>query len=380
MPREEPNLADVDVVSSVAGIPADEWAALEGDACPLWARSVFELIEHHDIGVDGFSYVVVRRLGRIVAVLPVFWFLGFPLDEALGEMWRRPAQRLRRRVPRFGRISMLVCGHPLAEGRMLGGALESAETERVMEALGELAAARNLTWTVFKDFSSASLLKRLPQTCRRPFFPAPALPDAMLDLPEDLDAHIATLRPKARRNARSKLRRFARAPELKLEVMTEWSAHVPKAVALYEQVFARADARFERLSPAFFTALCESELDSPLIACWDGDRMVGCLVCLISGVHCVSFRIGLDYEVARRHDLWFILQYEAIRLATSRGCQDLNLMQSTYPAKRELGSRLNAPAHHLSHRSAALSALMGGGLARMLAASVEASLQEGPSG
>jgi hypothetical protein len=58
------------------------------------------------------------------------------------------------------------------------------------------------------------------------------------------------------------------------------------------------------------------------------------------------FRIGLDYELVRAHNVWFVLHYEAVRLAIDRGCRQLNLLQSTYPAKLELGAHLDSPVHH----------------------------------
>ena len=76
--------------------------------------------------------------------------------------------------------------------------------------------------------------------------------------------------------------------------------------------------------------------------------MIGGLVCVSSAERCVSFRIGLDYEVVRAHNVWFVLQYEAVRLAIERGCRRLNLLQSTYPAKLELGAHLDAPVHHVA--------------------------------
>ncbi|MGZ6569395.1 MAG: hypothetical protein ACXVE9_18630, partial [Solirubrobacteraceae bacterium] len=60
--------------------------------------------------------------------------------------------------------------------------------------------------------------------------------------------------------------------------------------------------------------------------------------------------------------------------AIERGCRQLNLLQSTYPAKLELGAHLDAPVHHLAHRSAPVSGALGPLLARILRSGVAAAL------
>jgi hypothetical protein len=119
----------------------------------------------------------------------------------------------------------------------------------------------------FNRFDSSSLVECMPQVGRRPFFCAPAQPDAIIDIPSDTGAYLACRKRKARRNLRNKLRKFTREPTLRIE----------------------------------------------LIACYDGARLIGYLVCVLSANRCVSFRIGLDYDVAGRHSPSLILSAAATR-------------------------------------------------------------------
>ncbi|MGO9973316.1 MAG: GNAT family N-acetyltransferase [Solirubrobacteraceae bacterium] len=368
--------ADIRLHDCIAALPAADWAALEGGRSPLWSHGAFALMERTPIGVDGFAYVAVRRGGRIVAVLPVFWLCGFALDDVVGSGAQRLAGRVRRAWPRFARISVLVCGHPLAEGRLLGDRLFAEESAAMLAQLRSLADRRRLPWMLFKDFDGAGLVERLPAVGRRPFFAVSALPDAIVDLPGDFESYLAQLRPKARRNARSKLRRAAANRELTVEVIDDWRPLIAEFLALYEAVVERAEVRLTSLSPAFFAGLCDASVPTALIACRQRGRMIGGLVCVSSAERCVSFRIGLDYEVVRAHNVWFVLQYEAVRLAIERGCRQLNLLQSTYPAKLELGAHLDAPVHHVAHRSAPISAALGPLLARTLSSGVDTALRD----
>lgn len=99
-------------------------------------------------------------------------------------------------------------------------------------------------------------------------------------------------------------------------------------------------------------------------------------MCLSLSERCVSFRIGLDYELLRAHNVWFVLQYRVVRLAIDRGCRQLNLPQTTYPAKLELGAHLDSLVHHLAHRNAPLSAALGPLLARILRSGIAAALPD----
>ena len=114
----------------IAELSAQEWAALEGGRSPLWSHEAFALMERTPIGVDDFAYVAVRRGGRLAAVLPAFWLCGFALDDVVGSGAQRLARRVRRAWPGFARVSVLVCRHPLAEGRLLGDRLSADEAGR----------------------------------------------------------------------------------------------------------------------------------------------------------------------------------------------------------------------------------------------------------
>jgi Acetyltransferase (GNAT) domain len=320
---------------------------------------VFVLMESAPIGIDGFAYIAVRRGGRLAAVLPVFWLCGFPLDDVAGSGAQRLARRVRRAWPGFARVSVLVCGHPLAEGRLLGDRLSVDASVGVLAELRALADRRRLPWMLFKDVDGPSLVERLPAVGQPPFFSVAALPDAIVDLPRDFESYLAQLKPQARRNARSKLRRAAADPDLRVEVIGDWRPLIAEFLPLYEAVVEHAEVRLTSLSPAFFEGLWHAPVQAALITCRQRDRMIVGLVCVSSSERCVSFRIGLDYEVVRAHNVWFVLQYEAVRLAIKRGCRQLTLLQSTYPAKLELGAHLDAPVHHLAHGSAPISAALG---------------------
>jgi len=199
--------ADVQLHGGITELPAQEWAALEGGRSPLWSHGAFALMESAPIGADGFAYVAIRRGAQIAAVLPAFWLCGFALDDVVGSGLQPLARRVRRAWPGFARVSVLVCGHPLAEGRLLGDQLSGDESAGVLAELRSLADRLRLPWTLFKDFDRAPLVERLPAVGRRPFFAtvwtslatSSLSPSAQAESPSQRSQQAAARRGRSRR-------------------------------------------------------------------------------------------------------------------------------------------------------------------------------------
>jgi hypothetical protein len=333
---------EVELVGTAADVTAAEWAALAREEEPIWSQAFFAAMEADGLGFDGLAYLLFKHEGRVAAILPVFWNRGFSMPPPDG------AGVLRRHLPAIG---MLFCGHPLAAGRVLGQPKE-LDRDILLGAVRHLARHLRLGWYVLKDFGA------LPHgigTAQR-LATAAALPDAVIDLPSTFDEYLRGLKPKARRNARRKLRDLA-AADVTFEVVDDFAALVPAMVNLYEQVLARAAVRLDVLGPAFFEAVAAADLDRRVVVCWRDGRMIGFVLCLLSENVCVALRSGLDYGEARRFGVWFGLHYRVIELGCAHGCRRLNLLQSTYRAKKEIGARFEPLSVHVGHTNPTLRAL-----------------------
>lgn len=226
----------------------------------------------------------------------------------------------------------------------------------------DFARGHRLGTVVFKDFAPDDLDALRPGLDREGFFTVASLPDTQLLLEQpDFESYLASLPAKPRRNARNKIRKFRRQDDLRLEVLDGFGHLVPEMMGLYRQVMDRADQTLDVLDEEFVQALSAGEgageggegegagTEQRLVACFQGDRLVGYLHCLFRGRGAVGARIGMDYGLAQRARLYHNLHYAAIELAITRGCRHIRFAQTAYEPKREFGCELVEQTYALNH-------------------------------
>ncbi|MFF2821237.1 GNAT family N-acetyltransferase [Kitasatospora cineracea] len=400
-----------EVLRSIDQLPPGSWERLAPAGDPMWSRGVFRALERSRVGPSGYAYLTVRRGAETVAVLPLCLFRDLRLDRIVGPRERRLLAPLRRHAPRLLRVPMLFCGHLLGQGHVLAAEpLDGPAGELLVSAVLDFARRERLGTVVLKDFAGPDLAPlRAPLTAAG-FFLVPSLPDTELALPADsFEQYLAALPAKPRRNARAKIRRFAARPGLRIEVLADFAHLLPAVLALYGQVMDRADQTLDVLDHAFLAAVAEDPL-SRLVACFEGERLVGFLLCLFTpgagtgsgsgsgsedgtgaghgsgagygdgdgfgpgtgigfgeaagagagdgdgagvvaaaAAGATGARIGLDYRLAHDAALYHNLHYAAVRLAMAEGCRHIRFAQTAYLPKVELGCALVEQWHAMTH-------------------------------
>ncbi len=345
---------DIEVLPSVTDIPKEEWDALAPPDDPLWRWSYFRVMESSGIGPDGFEYIVFRRDRRIAAILPAFWFNAYPLSLGLGGKIDKAVAVLRRLVPTFLRLPVYFCGHPMGEGQILRAGDESFSNDpRILETVQERAWARGLHWIIFKDFSEPAIPTLFPALKSSTFFDVPGLPDARLRLSSpSFEDYVRQRKSNAKKNIRKRLRKFAKFTNLRIEILDTSEDIFADIMPLYSRLMAQAKLELERLTPAYFASLSAArDIDKKFVVCFDGDRLIGFVLCLFAGEGAVCFRGGFDYQMSRESGCYFVLQYECIRLAISAGCREMSFCQTTYLPKLALGCHLAPFKNIVTHKS-----------------------------
>ncbi|MCQ4042596.1 GNAT family N-acetyltransferase [Streptantibioticus rubrisoli] len=355
---------------SIARLPRSVWEELAPPSDPMWARGVFSAMERGAIGPDAHAYIVVREGERITAVLPMSAFRGLRLDDVVGPRERQLLAPVRRLFPGLLRVPMLFCGNFLGSGHVLHAGPLSPRTSRLLvTAVMAYARRYRIGTVVFKDFADEELAPLRPALEREGFFTVPSLPDTELPLGYgSFEEYLAALQAKPRRNARSKIRKFHDfQPELRIEVLAEFTHLLPAMLGLYQQVMDRADQKLDVLDHSFLRALSEADdLDQRLVACFEGDRLVAYLHCLFRGSGAIGARIGLDYRIAHQARLYHNVHYAAIKEAINRGCRHIRFAQTAYEPKRELGCSLVRQSYAITHLRPVPRAVLRGLLPRAL--------------
>ncbi len=352
-------------------LPRQVWDELAPADDPMWGRDVFTAMQRAEIGPDAYAYLLVREDGRPFALLPLSAVHGLRLDRVVGPRERRLMAPVARAFPRLVRVPMLFCGNFLGQGHVMGRVrLPAAAARLLVREVMDFARGHRLGTVVFKDFAPDDLDALRPGLDQQGFFTVASLPDTQLPLGQtDFESYLASLPAKPRRNARNKIRKFRQQEDLRMEVLDEFGHLVPEMMGLYRQVMDRADQTLDVLDEAFVRALSDSRgggeggedgeaeggggegarTEQRLVACFEGERLVGYLHCLFRGRGAVGARIGMDYGLARRARLYHNLHYAAIELAIARGCRHIRFAQTAYEPKREFGCELVEQNYALNH-------------------------------
>ena len=269
-----------------------------------------------------FGFLIAERAGVRVAVVPFFvtdFKLNTMLDDGL----------LKRLIGKIG-LRIACVGHPSASFGRIDGELTAELIARVVELL--------------KSYAPIVAMKGFDYDLPVPaeMVRVPGLPVATLPI---FGNYWDRLKSKRRVNFRHKLRE-ARA--LRFEVIEslppEW---VDRVYALYLKTYKKATVRFERLSRDYFVStapICK------YMTAFLNDQLVGFIQILHKKDRMVAFYIGTEEGIDRRLGLYFAMHLKVIDYAVANGCKELELGETNYGFKKDLGSYLTKTWVYYAHR------------------------------
>lgn len=355
----------VDIAHSIEAFGREEWNRLFAEELEDW--SYCRAVENSGLPEFSWLYFGVRDDdGMLRAAVPAF-VTHYRLDTTLSGALKRFADWLTRYFPRLLRQKMLSLGSPVSEichlgfapgtstdeqQRLLGAILARVEIfareNRVrMIAIKDATATQDALWAVA---AKAHGLRRQP-----------GLPTALLDVKfASIDEYLDTLSKATRKDIRRKLKSAA-------GLHVEWRLNVddilPDVMRLYHSTHANAEFNFEELTPDYFRGvLREMNGRASCATYWLGGRLVAFNLVLYDNEHVEGGRLldkflGMDYAMAREHNLYFYTWIENVRR-----CIDLKLGtyqsgQGLHALKRRLGSRLSANWLWYRHRNRVVDAI-----------------------
>ena len=276
-----------------------------------------------DSGIEDFEfgYLVVRRNGRRVAVAPYF-VTKYHLNTTLPEGWPK-------RLLGWLWFRIACVGHPSVDLGMIDGET-SAE---VLAAInGEL--LKHAPLVAYKDFGTGLPLAG--------FSIEPNLPVARLAIRGDF---YSGLPGSVRREFRQRLRR---ARTLRIEECSAYPReHAAQIYALYLQTLARAEMRFEKLTPQFFDNVAPI---SKYILYWENDMLIGFALLICKDRFMLGKYLGMDYARARKYGLYFVMLLHHIGICVRDGYTVYQTGPSSYDFKERLGSAMIPTYIYFRHR------------------------------
>ena len=332
----------VSVATSIEAFGAAEWNRLFPSELEDW--SYYRAVEKAGLAEFSWLYFAVRMNDKLVAAVPAF-ITDYHLDTTVRGALRTVTDAIQRMFPRFLRQRMIALGSPVSEVCHLGfdASLDDAARAQalgaVIDALETRAASERAHMIAIKDSESAldSLWSNAvaPHRLRR----QPGLPTACLELPfASVDEYLAMLSYTTRKEIRRKLKAGA-------AIRVEWRSRIDDIVddimRLYASTRDRAEFDFEELTPDYFRGVLAECAPRGLCATyWLDDRLVAFNLVLCDGDRMIDKFLGMDYSVAREHNLYFYTWMENVRYCIANGILVYQSGQGLHQQKKRLGSKL----------------------------------------
>lgn len=306
------------------GSPPDDFLAGEAEGYAYYKA-------FQDSGIENFEfgYLVVRRDGGRVAVAPYF-VTRYCVNTTLAEGWTK-------RMLGWLSFRIACVGHPSADLGMLDGEVSAEVLDAINRELFKRARV-----VAYKDFAAGLPLAG--------FSSEPNLPVARLAVTADF---YARLKGSVRREFGQRRRR-ARGLRIE-ECVTFPRAHAGRIYALYLQTLARAQTRFERLTPQFFERVAPF---GKYVLYWENDTLIGFALLIGKGHFLLGKYLGMDYAKSRKYGLYFVMMLNHIDICIRDGYTIYQTGQSAYDFKARLGSRLIPTSIYFRHRNPVMNRLL----------------------
>lgn len=309
----------------------------------------FEVVEHAMRGQFEQQYFVLenRRDGRF-AVQP-FFMVRQDLTAGLPAHARRLLEPWRKRWPHLLTARILMVGNPAGEGRIDGD--QFWVPRALCAALISFTRRVGVTLMLLKDFP-AEYRPSFRAFTECGFVRMPGLPSARLSLDFSRfdDFVVRRLSRSYRKSLRRKWRAIARRPPVTMAVVDDARAIIDSIFQLHLQVYARAERRFEALTPDYLLDLQDRMPDKVRCFVWRHcGKVVAFNLCLVHGESLYDLDVGFDYEVALDLHLYFLTWRDVIEWCLREGIRIYHGGPLNYDPKLHLGFELVPQDLYIRH-------------------------------
>lgn len=343
---------------SIGEIPREQWDRLFPGELEGW--DYYRAAEEAALADFEWLYFTLWRDGRAVLAVPAF-VTSYRLDTTAQGAVRRVAGFISRLAPRLLSLRLMCLGSPVAEVCQLGidpGAPPHEHAAWLAQLLAEVeqyAARRRIGLLGVKDAPDDSALARACEAAG--YVRMPGMPTAVLPIGfADESGYLRGLSRATRKDLKRKMRSVA---SLRIEQREQIDDVIDQMMPLYEEMWARAELKLERLTPQYFLAVMRRMPGTALcFLYWHEDRLVAFNLVLVNERYMIDKFLGMNLTVARTLNLYYVSWMENVRFCLSRGIGLFQPGQALYREKTRMGCRLDANWQYFRHRSPPVHAVL----------------------
>lgn len=346
------------ILPDIGWLSADEWNACFPGEAESWDY----------YRACGGPIAAVEDGDGLLLAAPLFemeYRLDTPFQEGRAATIARTAARL---LPGLVVWRLLGLGSALAERCHvavrpgLTGAVRDRALDALLTLLEQEAKRRKARLIAFKDLAAPEAAWLAPSLAARSYAAVTSLPVAALDLTGKTGeaAYLDSLSAGTRKDIRRKLK--ASGALVRIDHRTAIDDLLPRIEALYESTRDHSQLSygdFEELPKGYFGAVSRALGErAHFVLYWVGDRLAAFNLLLLEPGRVIDKFLGMEYPLARDHNLYVLSWMENVRFTLNSGRTLLQSGQTAYASKLRFGSMLQPSTNLVRCRGALLNLIL----------------------
>lgn len=252
-------------------------------------------------------YITIYEGAELVCAAPCF-IMDYSLDTTVEGPLKKFLAWLQRKAPQLFMFRVLICGCPMAEGRIgLKNPSRCDLIKALLDQMRSLSKKESASLIAFKDFSEA-YLTHFQSILREGFHTMRNYPATELDMRfRSFEEYLASLSRVTRKGIKKKLKQVEQKTKIELEVTNTVDGSLDEVYALYLNTLNKSEVQFEKLTKEFFVKLSRNMPQETKYFLWRIDGKLAAFdLCLASCGILIDEYIGLDYKVAYQYHLYYV--------------------------------------------------------------------------
>lgn len=363
-------------LGSIHEIDERVWDAIVPESAFFHTHSFIRSVEEARVHDGCFWYLLFYDGPRLVGSAALA-ACRISLDIFTGPVGQALIRPVRRMAPGLLSPQFLFCGLPVSIGKHNLQIVDPARSRDVLRALrremDDISRTEKISFLCVKEFGD-DLRPLVDGLIEEGFLRLPSLPYVSLPIRwTRFSAYLGDLRHGYRRQILRSLRKLGwTEPRIGTGGPGRTPSDLPclvlepaKAVSadgfsdLYHEVMARAEVKFETLNREFFRRLfARAGEELEVMSFIAGQEVLGQALLVRNGPTMTFLLVGLRYESLSVYDVYFNLLAGIVKLAIDRGCERLDLGQTSYYAKQRLGGESHKIHFYLRPKKMAVRALI----------------------
>lgn len=296
-----------EIINSINEVDRNTWREFFGGHI-LRRYGYYKTLEESEFDEFKFYYLQIYKDSKLTAIAPLF-VMDFPIGFSLTGSLKKISDFINKHFYRLVNIRTVFVGTPSSCYCEIGISPQEENHQYLHKILiyeiAKLAKKEKALLIAFKDYPRK--YKNFLEQNR--FSELLAYPNVKLDINfSSFEDYLKSLSYKTRYDFRRKLRVYSKLTPISLEVKNDCFDCIDRVYELYLNTVRKNELHFEIVKKQYFINICKNMPEETRFFLWRLDnKLIAFNLCLASGDMLIGDHIGLDYDIAFKYGLYFIL-------------------------------------------------------------------------